>query len=111
MRHFRTPRPLNPARRCTRIWGRAGYSSRPWRLNEPVNVNLGKSSDPELEQQILDDVGTYGRQLGQIGDALNVLLKHVNLDSLKPEEKQAIDAFRYQLGEIARLKAKRRAGV
>lgn len=72
-----------------------------------VNINLGKSSDPELEKQILDDVGTYGRQLGQIGDALGVLLNHVDLDKLNADEKRAIDAFKFQLGEIARLKAKR----
>ena len=75
-----------------------------------ININLGKSSDPELEQQILNDVGTYGRQLGQIGDALAVLLNHVELDRLEPAEKQAIAAFRYQLDEIARLKAKRHSG-
>jgi hypothetical protein len=75
-----------------------------------ININLGKSADPELEEQILNDVGTYGRQLGQIGDALAVLLKHVELDGLEPAERQAIAAFRFQLDEIARLKAKRRSG-
>jgi hypothetical protein len=72
-----------------------------------ININLGKSSDPELEQQILEDVGTYGRQLGQIGDALEVLLKHAKLEGLQPEEQRAIDAFQYQLEEVRRLKAKR----
>jgi len=73
-----------------------------------ININLGKSSDPELEQTILADVGTYGRQIGQIGDALRVLIDHVKLDDLKPEEKTALDALRFQLAEIDRLKAKRR---
>ncbi len=72
-----------------------------------VNINLGKSSDPELEKEILDEVGTYGGQLGQMGDALNVLLNHEKLDDLDPAEKRAIEAFRFQFGEIARLKAKR----
>jgi hypothetical protein len=31
-----------------------------------ININLGKSSDPELEQRIVNEVGTYGKQLGQI---------------------------------------------
>jgi hypothetical protein len=74
-----------------------------------ININLGKSSDPELEQQILEEVGTYGRQLGQLGDALEVLINHVKLEDLKPQEQQAIAAFRYQLEGVARLKAKRRA--
>lgn len=72
-----------------------------------ININLGKSSDPVLEQQILDDVGTYGRQLGQIGDALAVLLRHVKLADLSPDEVQAIEAFQLQLAQIERLKAKR----
>lgn len=72
-----------------------------------ININLGKSSDPVLEQQILDDVGTYGRQLGQIGDALAVLLRYVKLADLSPDEVQAIEAFQLQLAQIERLKAKR----
>ena len=72
-----------------------------------ININLGKSSDPVLEQQILDDVGTYGRQLGQIGDALAVLLRHVKLPDLNPDEVRAIEAFQLQLAQIERLKAKR----
>ncbi len=27
-----------------------------------INIDLGKSSDPQLEEQILSDVGSYGRQ-------------------------------------------------
>ncbi|MDM0038425.1 hypothetical protein QTH89_18485 [Variovorax sp. J22G21] len=72
-----------------------------------ININMGKSADPVLEQQILDDVGTYGRQLGQIGDALAVLLKHVKLDALEPDEQRALDAFQLQLAQIERLKARR----
>ncbi|MBL8432583.1 MAG: hypothetical protein JNK80_09330 [Dechloromonas sp.] len=40
-----------------------------------VNSNLGRSSDPELEQELLDEVGSYGMQLGRIGDALAVLIR------------------------------------
>jgi hypothetical protein len=41
-----------------------------------VNINLGQSSDPDVEREVLSDVGTYGRQIGRIGDALIVLLAH-----------------------------------
>jgi hypothetical protein len=73
-----------------------------------ININLGKTADPQLEERILNDVGTYGRQLGQIGDALGVLLKHVKLDDLTAQERQALKAFEYQLDEIARIKARHR---
>jgi hypothetical protein len=72
-----------------------------------VNINLGKSSDPQLEEQILDEVGSYGRQLGQIGDALAVLIKHVKLDALNAEDKRKITDFQCQLAEIDRLKSRR----
>ena len=42
-----------------------------------ANVYLGKSSAPEVETEILDRIGTYGRQLGQISDAMIVLLKYL----------------------------------
>ena len=76
-----------------------------------INVNLGKSTDPELEQQILDDVGSYGRQLGQLADALEAVLVHLKAEAWKGEAKEAVDAFRFQLGEVKRLKAKRKAAT
>lgn len=73
-----------------------------------INVNLGRSGDPQTEQAILDDVGSYGRQLGRIGDALRVLIDHVPAaDALNPKEKAALDELRVQLDEIDRAKAKR----
>src|SRR3954470_22494940 len=72
-----------------------------------VNINLGKSADPELEQRILDDVGSYGRQLGRMGEALEVLLRHVKLDLLDAGDRAAIEDFRLQQAQVERLKARR----
>lgn len=72
-----------------------------------ININMGKSADPELEQQILDDVGTYGRQIGQLGDALEAVLAHMKTESWDPEAKKAVEAFRLQVAEVRRLKRKR----
>ena len=69
-----------------------------------VNINLGKSGNPAMEQRILDEVGSYGRQLGRMGDALEVLLKHVKLEKLDPAERKAIDDFRFQLEQVRRVK-------
>jgi hypothetical protein len=69
-----------------------------------INVNLGNAGDPALEQKILEDVGTYGRQIGRMGDALRVLLDHVTLDGLSPAETEAIGDLRRQLDEVDRLK-------
>src|SRR5260370_35488745 len=70
-----------------------------------VNVNLGQSSDPEMEQQILEDVGSYGKQLGRIGDVLRILLDHVKFEKLTPAEKLAIDELCDQLDDIDKVKA------
>jgi hypothetical protein len=74
-----------------------------------VNINLGKSGDPALEERILEDVGSYGRQIGRIGDVLKILLERVNLKDLTAAERRAVDALKSQLVEIDRIKAARRA--
>jgi hypothetical protein len=72
-----------------------------------ININLGKSSEPKIEEEVLSDVGTYGKQLGRIGDALIVLLAHLPADTrLSPEERKAIDALDDMLQQIADIKAK-----
>ena len=72
-----------------------------------ININLGKSADPDLEQTVLDEVGSYGRQIGQISDALDVLLRHVPLENLSKHERDALTDFRLQLEQVNRLKEKR----
>jgi len=74
-----------------------------------ININLGRSSEPLLEQAILNEVGTYGRQLGRMGEALEVLLNHVKLDDLQPDERKKITAFLYLQDEIATVKKRVRA--
>jgi hypothetical protein len=68
-------------------------------------VNLGQSSDPVFEARVLEQVGSYGRQIGRIGEALAVLLDRVDLSGLSQTEQAAIDDLRRQVGEVAALKA------
>jgi hypothetical protein len=69
-----------------------------------INVNLGTSSEPAIENQVLSDVASYGKQLGRIGDALVVLLKHVPVSKLSDEDKAAIHALELMLNSIAEVK-------
>jgi hypothetical protein len=72
-----------------------------------TNVYLGESSSPETEAEILDRVGTYGRQLGQIADAMIVLLRHLpHRASLSPEDSKSIEAFEKMANDIADIKEK-----
>lgn len=70
----------------------------------PGVLNLGQSADPELEDHILHEVGSYGRQIGRISDALGVLLKHSRLNRLNLDEQAAIEAFSQQLAQVKHLK-------
>lgn len=70
-----------------------------------VNINLGQSSAPEVEEEVLTDVASYGKQLGRIGDALIVLLNHFHPKTpLDAEETAAIAALKGMLAEIAAIK-------
>ena len=69
-----------------------------------INIDLGHTPRPEVEHAILDDVGSYGRQLGRIGDALEVLLNHIKLDGLSAAEDDALTALRGQLAAIREVK-------
>ncbi len=69
-----------------------------------INIDLGHTRQPEVERAILDDVGSYGRQLGRIGDALEVLLDHVTFEKLSEGEKDALAALRGQLADIRKVK-------
>lgn len=88
-------------------------SINPWRWNFEgaqfglFNIDLGQSRDPALERRILDEVGSYGRQLGRIGDALAVILDHVELGALAKPEAEAVALVKAQLIEIDRLKRER----
>jgi hypothetical protein len=71
-------------------------------------VNLGRSSAPEVEADILDEVGSYGRQLGRIGEVLEVLVNKLPRDTLTEHERAAVEDFSAQMREIKAIKAKRR---
>jgi hypothetical protein len=72
-----------------------------------VNIALGQSSEPKVEAEVLSDVASYGKQLGQIGDALIVLLRHFHpCTPLSADEQAAIDALKEMLNHIAHVKDK-----
>ncbi|MFT4278933.1 MAG: hypothetical protein QM576_21515 [Rhodopseudomonas sp.] len=86
----------------------------PWRWFTTVmgnqfslfSINLGRSSAPQVEAQILDEVGSYGRQLGRIGEALEVLVKEFPREGLSDHAIAALEDFSAQMREIKRIKQK-----
>lgn len=72
-----------------------------------MNVELGQSSAPQVEQQVLKNVGSYGKQLGRVGDALRVLVEKLDENDLSKKDKKAIHAFLAMLDEIDDIKRAR----
>ena len=69
-----------------------------------INISIGETKHPEVERAILDEVGSYGRQLGHIGDALEVLIDHFDQATLGQPEKDALAILRGELAEIRKVK-------
>ena len=68
------------------------------------NINLGASGDPGVESRILDEVGSYGRQLGRIGDVMKILMARVDPETLSPEEQKVFNALSLQLQHVEVIK-------
>ena len=70
-----------------------------------VNINLGQSSEPKVEEEVLSDVATYGKQLGRIGDAVLVLINHLPENTaLSQEDIVAIYDLKEMLADITKVK-------
>jgi hypothetical protein len=95
----------------------------PARLNQTINpwtfnlgslftINLGDSADPPLESRILDKCGSYGRQIGRLGDVLGILLavaeKEKDFADLSKADLDKIADFKRQLERVEELKADRK---
>lgn len=71
-----------------------------------VNITLGETKHPEVERAVLDEVGSYGRQLGHIGDALEVLIDHFAGADLSQKEKDALAILKGDLARVREIKAR-----
>jgi hypothetical protein len=71
------------------------------------NIDLGVSSDPAVERQVISDVASYGKQLGRIEDALLVLLAHFHPKrKLTHTEDKAIKDLKRMIEDIEEVKAR-----
>ena len=68
------------------------------------NISVGDTPAPEVEEAVLNDVGSYGRQLGRISDALEVLIKHRDGSPLTKDDKDTIEAFLGQVADVRKVK-------
>jgi hypothetical protein len=84
-----------------------------WAFNAPagqiglfnIAVDLGQSSAPEVERAVLG-VASYGKQLGRIGDMLDVLVARLRTDpSLSEDERIVLSDYETMRREIAAARA------
>jgi hypothetical protein len=75
-----------------------------------VNINLGRSSDPDVEKAVITEVASYGRQLGRIEDALIVLLNTYKPSrALSEKEVDAVEDLRDMLRKIGSVRRRHHA--
>lgn len=63
------------------------------------------SADAPIENHVLSRVGSYGRQLGTLLDAVEVLTARLPADELTPAERSAVDALSDLRANVERAKA------
>ncbi|MDH4288620.1 MAG: hypothetical protein OEW27_03070 [Aquincola sp.] len=74
-----------------------------WSFNL-FSVNLGTTSNARIEQQALEQVGSYGRQIGHLSEALEVVIQKLRLlegEKLSPDDRDALQVF---LGDVAAVR-------
>ncbi len=69
-----------------------------------INISSQASGNPDLERQITDRVASYGRQLGRLLDAVEVLIRAADRRSLDDDDRRAIDELLAMRAEIEALK-------
>jgi hypothetical protein len=69
-----------------------------------ININATRTNDPQLEQRIITEVASYGRQLGRLLDAVDVLAARQSHEGLDESEVHALDQLRKLAEEVAAVK-------
>ena len=69
-----------------------------------INIYQTEAGDPDQEREIVENVASYGKQLGRIIDALTLVLRHESFSSLEPDEELAKRRFLEMTDEISAVK-------
>jgi hypothetical protein len=71
-----------------------------WSFNL-FSVNLGASSDSTVEHEVLQKVGSYGKQMGHLAEALEVVIKRLKLLDAKDLSQEELDVLQVFLGDVS----------
>ena len=67
-----------------------------------ITYNAG---DVGIENKVLQQAGSYGKQLGTVFDVLDVLIARLPAEDLTPQERRALGDFRELQDRVERAKA------
>lgn len=85
----------------------------PTHLTQPIlpnwsfnlfNVNMGASTNARIEQEALQTVGSYGKQMGHMAEALEVIIGKLDQLDSKALSRPEKDALRVFLGDVAAVR-------
>ncbi len=85
----------------------------PENLNQPIlpgwqfslfSVNLGATSDATVEKAAIRKVGSYGKQLGHLAEALEVVIEHLKLLEAEGLSTAQKDVIRIFLGDVSKVR-------
>ena len=74
-----------------------------WSFNM-FNVNLGASSNAAVEQEALEKVGSYGRQIGHLAEALELIVGKLRLLESTDLSQHERDVLRVFLGDVSAIR-------
>jgi hypothetical protein len=74
-----------------------------WSFNL-FNVNLGTTSNAQVEEKALEQVGSYGKQIGHLAEALEVVIQRLHVLGGKDLSQEDRDALRVFLGDVATVR-------
>lgn len=89
----------------------------PGTLNQPIlpnwsfnllNVNMGASTNAAVEQETLQSVGSYGKQIGHLAEVLELIVGKMKLlesSELSQAEKDTLQVFLGDVSAVRKIKA------
>lgn len=69
-----------------------------------ININNINSGDSEIERKIVEDVASYGRQLGWIMEVLDLVVSRSKFNNLTEEERASLHQFSDLIKRIEEIK-------
>jgi hypothetical protein len=74
-----------------------------------VNIATAAAGDPALERRVVEQVASYGRQLGWVVDALDVLVRARRDQEAEPGDEAALDQVQKLRDQVEGLKRREAA--